>query len=511
MNGATLLFAIPSLVIGIVVGYLIRIVIARYRLNSAEEKVKEILEEAEREAETRKKEAILEAKDRLLEERKKLEEEFKEKSYEIQQSQRRLIQKEDFLDKKYEFMQKKERELEEEEKNIKKKSAELQKAYEKHIKELERVAKMTAEEAKKALMNEMLEEAKRESLVYIKKIEEEAKEEAEKKSREIIVSAIQRNAADVTAEKTISTITLPNDEMKGRIIGREGRNIRAFESIAGVDLVIDDTPEVVVISSFDPYRREIAKLSLEKLIADGRIHPARIEEIIAKVEKEISQEIFEDGKRACIELKINLPRDLYSYIGKLKYRTSYGQNVYYHSIEVANIAGIIAGEVNSNVDYAKMAGLLHDIGKGINTIGEGVHSTLGAEVAHKYGLPENVVNAIAAHHGEVEAKFIEAPIVMAADAISASRPGARRESFEDYLKRLQTLEAIATSFEGIEKAYAIQAGREVRVFVKSDIVTDEKAYLIARDIARKIESEMKYPGQIKVTLIRETRVIEYAR
>ncbi len=511
MTGLNFLFAIPSLVIGIVVGYLLRIVIARYRLNSAEEKVKQILEEAEREAETRKKEVILEAKDRLLEERKKLEEEFKEKANEIQQSQRRLIQKEDLLDKKYEFLQKKERELEEEEKIIKRQSSELQKAYEKHIKELERVAKMTAEEAKKALMNEMLEDAKKDALVYIKKIEEEAREEAEKKSREIIVSAIQRNAADVTAEKTISTITLPNDEMKGRIIGREGRNIRAFESIAGVDLVIDDTPEVVVISSFDPYRREIAKISLEKLIADGRIHPARIEEIVAKVEKDISQEIFEDGKRACIDLKINLPRDLYPYIGRLKYRTSYGQNVYYHSIEVANLAGMIAGEVNSNVDYAKISGLLHDIGKGINSIGEGVHSTLGAEVAHKFGLPENVVNAIASHHGEVEPKFIEASIVMAADAISASRPGARRESFEDYLKRLQMLETIATSFEGIEKAYAIQAGREIRVFVKSDVVSDEKAYLIARDIAKKIENEMKYPGQIKITLIRETRVIEYAR
>ncbi|MEJ5285313.1 MAG: ribonuclease Y [Brevinematales bacterium] len=511
MLGSIMLYAIPSLLIGIVVGYLLRIIIAKYRLNSAEEKVKIILQEAEREAETKKKEALLEAKDKLLEERKKLEEEFREKSNEIQQSQRRLIQKEDMLDKKYEFLQKKEREIEEEEKEVKRKSLEVQKAYEKHIKELERVSRMTAEEAKKALMNEMLEEAKKDALVYIKKIEEEAKEEAEKKSREIIVSAIQRNAAEVTAEKTISTITLPNDEMKGRIIGREGRNIRAFESIAGVDLVIDDTPEVVVISSFDPYRREIAKLALEKLIVDGRIHPARIEEVIAKVEKDIAQEIFEEGKRACIELKINLPRDLYPYIGRLKYRTSYGQNVYYHSIEVANLSGLIAAEIGSNVDYAKMAGLLHDIGKGINVVGEGVHSTLGAEVAQKYGLPECVVNAIASHHGEVEAKFIESSIVIAADAISASRPGARRESFEDYLKRLQTLEAIATSFEGIEKAYAIQAGREVRVFVKSDVVNDEKAYLIARDIAKRIENEMKYPGQIKVTLIRETRVIEYAR
>jgi ribonuclease Y len=511
MASVGLMYVIPSLLIGILIGYLLRFIIAKYQLGSAEKRVREILEEAEREAETKKKEALLEVKDRLLEERKKLEEEFKEKSIEIQNAQRRLIQKEDFLDKRAEILERKEKEIAEEEREIKRKSEELQKAYEKHIKELEKVAKMTAEEAKKALMNEMLEEAKRDSLIYIKKIEEEAKEEAEAKAREIIVSAIQRNAAEVTAEKTISTITLPNDEMKGRIIGREGRNIRSFEAIAGVDLIIDDTPEVVVISSFDPYKREVARIALERLIADGRIHPARIEEVVAKVEKDISQEIFEAGKMACMDLKISLPRELYTYIGRLKYRTSYGQNVYYHSIEVANLAGMIASDLGANIEHAKIAGLLHDIGKGVNTIGEGVHSTVGAEIAHKYGLPDNVVNAIAAHHGEVEAKYIEAPIVIAADAISASRPGARRESFEEYLKRLQTLEAIANSFEGIEKAYAIQAGREVRVFVKSDVVSDEKAYIIARDIAKRIENEMKYPGQIKITVIRETRVIEYAR
>lgn len=505
------LFAIPSLVIGVLSGYFVRMLIAKYRLNSAEEKVKEILENAGREAEARKKEILLEAKDKIIEERKQLDREFKDRNFELQQSQRRLVQKEDALDKRVETMDRKERELENEEKEFKKKSEELKKAYEKHLRELERVAQMTAAEAKQQLMNEMVEEAKRDSVKLVQKIEDEARDQGEVKAREIIVSAIQRNAAEVTAERTISTVTLPNDEMKGRIIGREGRNIRAFESIAGVDLIIDDTPEVVIISSFDPYRREIAKQSLEKLIVDGRIHPARIEEIVAKVEKDISLEIIEAGKQACLELKISLPREIYPYIGRLKYRTSYGQNVYFHSIEVANLAGMIAGELRSNVDHAKIAGLLHDIGKGIKTTGEGVHSLLGADVAHKYGLPDNVVNGIAAHHGEVEVTYIEAAIVTAADAISAARPGARRESFEDYLKRLNSLESIATSFQGVDKAYAIQAGREVRVFVAGDTVNDEAAFILTKDIAKKIENEMKYPGQIKVTLIRETRVVEYAK
>lgn len=506
-----LLAALPSLLAGCVAGYFVRKLIAKFRLESAEEKVKEILASADKEAEARKREILLEAKDKLIEERKQLDREFKERNFELQQAQRRLVQKEDALDKRFESLEKKERELENEEKEFKKTAEELKKAYERHLRELERVAQMTAAEAKQQLMHEMTEDAKRDSINIIKKIEDEARDQGEVKAREIIVSAIQRNAAEVTAERTISTVTLPNDEMKGRIIGREGRNIRAFESIAGVDLIIDDTPEVVIISSFDPYRREVAKQSLEKLIVDGRIHPARIEEIAAKVEKDMNLEIIEVGKQACMDLKVNLPRELYPYIGRLKYRTSYGQSVYHHSIEVANLAGMIAGDLRTNVDQAKIAGLLHDIGKGIRTTGEGVHSLVGAEVAHKYGMPDNIVNAIASHHGEAELKFVEASIVMAADAISASRPGARRESFEEYLKRLQNLENIATSFPGIEKAYAIQAGREVRVFVSSDAVTDDNAYLLAKDIAKKIENEMKYPGQIKITLIRETRVIEYAK
>jgi ribonuclease Y len=480
-------------------------------LKSAEKRVSQILENAAREAETKKREMLLEAKDKLLEERRQLEKEFRDRSAELQQNQRRLMQKEDLLDKRMETLDKKEQELEQERRLLKQKAEELQAAHEKHLKELERIAQMTAEQAKQMLIEEMLDEAKRDSIQMIKKMEEEAKDQAESHAREIILSAIQRNAAEVTAEKAISTVTLPNDEMKGRIIGREGRNIRSFEAIAGVDLIIDDTPEVVIISSFDPYRREVAKRSLEQLIQDGRIHPARIEEIIQKVTKEMEQNIVDAGKQACIDLKIILPRELYPYIGRLKYRTSYGQNVYDHSIEVANLAGMIAGELKTNVEYAKMAGLLHDIGKGIKTLGEGVHATVGADVASKYGLPEEVINAIASHHGEVEAKFLTAAIVSAADAISASRPGARRESFENYIKRLQTLEAAATSFDGVEKAYAIQAGREVRVFVASEKVDDQSAAILARDIAKKIESEMKYPGQIKITLIRETRIVEYAR
>jgi ribonuclease Y len=507
-----LLVLIPSLLLpGIAIGYFARMIIAKYRLNSAQEKVKEIIADAVRNAEAKKKEMLLEAKDELIEERKQLEQEFKERNNELQQLQRRLVQKEDTLDKRIEGLERREKQITSQEKECQRKSEELQKAYDRHLRELEKVANMTAEEAKQQLINEIVDEAKSDSMKLIKKIEDDAKEEAETKARHILVACIERNAAEVTAEKTITTVTLPNDEMKGRIIGREGRNIRAFESIAGVDLIIDDTPEVVVISSYDPYRRHVSKLALEKLITDGRIHPARIEEVIAKIEADISMEMGEAGKQACIDLKIILPRELYPYIGRLQYRTSYGQNVYGHSIEVAKLAGMIAGEIGANVETAKMAGILHDIGKSVPSNGDGGHAVVGAEILKKYGIDEAIINAVGAHHYEVDPKYPEASILIAADAISASRPGARRESFEDYLKRLTTLESIATSFEGVEKAYAIQAGREVRVFVASDSVNDDTAYLLARDIAKKIEGGMKYPGQIKVTLIRETRVVEYAK
>ena len=512
MKPEILFILIPSLlVVGILIGYFIRKFYAKYRLKIAQEQSKQILEDARRQAEAEKKEILLEAKDKVIEERRQMEREFKERNFELQGLQKRLVQKEDTMDKRFETLEKKERQLAQEEKESQRKAEELHKAYERHLKELEKVAHMSAEEAKQHLMNEMVGEARKDAISLIKKIEEEAKDQAEQTARRIIVTSIERNAAEVTAEKTITTVSLPNDEMKGRIIGREGRNIRAFESIAEIDLIIDDTPEVVIISSFDPYRRQVAKLALEKLISDGRIHPARIEEIVAKIKSDLDLEIIEAGKQACIDLKVILPRDLYPYIGRLKYRTSYGQNIYYHSIEVANIAGMLAGELKMDIENAKIAGLLHDIGKSIKTTGEGSHALVGAEVVNKFGLEEAIINAIESHHGEKTPKFIEASILIAADAISASRPGARRESFEDYLSRLTNLEDIAKKFEGVEKAFAIQAGREIRVFVNSEQITDDAAFLVARDIAHKIENSMKYPGQIKVTLIRETRVIEYAK
>lgn len=505
---------IPSLIglsVGAAAGYFARMAIARYRFNSAQEKVSEILNQAHKEAEAKKKEILLEGQDQILRERKQLEQEYKDRSNELQQLQRRLVQKEDALDNRFDNLDKKEKRLQEKERELETEKEELKKAQDHHLRELEKVARLTAEEAKQQLLDEMTEEAKRDAQHYIKKIEDEIREQADEMARDIVISSVERNAAEVVAEKTITAVNLPNDDMKGRIIGREGRNIRAFEAIAGVDLIIDDTPEVVIVSSFDPYRREIAKLSLERLITDGRIHPARIEEIITKMQNEVNQEIINAGKQACIQLKLSLPRELYPYIGRLKFRTSYGQNVYAHSIEVANIAGMLAASLKTNQDFAKQAGLLHDIGKTMKTVGDGGHALISAEIASKYNLDERVVNAIASHHQEVEAKYIEAHILLAADAISAARPGARRESMDDYIERLQNLEKIATDFEGVEKAYAIQAGREVRVFVASDTVSDEGSLILARDIAKKVETTMKYPGQIKITLIRENRVVEYAR
>lgn len=502
---------LPLSLVMTVIGYFLRMLVAKLRVTSAQEKVKEILAEAERQAEAEKKEALLEAKDSILEERRQLEKEYKDRNNELQQLQRRLVSKEDNLDKRFEALEKKERKLAAEQRELESKENEVKQAYERHLQELEKVSHMSADEAKRQLKEEMTAEAKMESANFIKKMDEESRDTALQNAREIIVASIERNSAEVTAEQTISSVNLPNDEMKGRIIGREGRNIRAFEAIAGVDLIIDDTPEVVVISSFDPYRRQIAKTALEKLVEDGRIHPARIEEAINRVEKDMKQEILEAGKSAAIELQVHIPRDLYSYIGRLKYRTSYGQNVFQHSMEVARLSGMIAGELKMDVTSAKTAGLLHDIGKCIEGNGDGGHAVIGAEVLKRYGMDKDIVNAVAAHHYEEQPAGVLASIIIAADSISASRPGARRESFDDYIKRLQTLESLATSCEGVEKAYAIQAGREVRVFVNSEKITDDNAYMLARDIAKKVEGGMKYPGQIKVTLIRETRVIEYAK
>ncbi len=506
-----ILLSFLGLIVGAVGGYFARMAIAKYRLNSAQEKVNEILEKAEAEAKAKETKLLLEAQEHILAERKQLEQDFKERNQDLQQLQRRLVQKEDQLDRRFDSLDKKEKDISEKESQLEKEREEVKKAQDHHLRELEKIARLTAEEAKRQLIAELTDEAKQDAQHYIRKIEDEIREQADEMAQDIIVSSVERNAAEVIAEKTISAVNLPNDDMKGRIIGREGRNIRAFEAIAGVDLIIDDTPETVIVSSFDPYRREVAKMALERLITDGRIHPARIEEVILKMQSEINQEIINAGKQACIKLKLSLPRELYPYIGRLKYRTSYGQNVYYHSIEVANIAGMIAGALKTNIDFAKQAGLLHDIGKTMKTVGDGGHALLSAEIAAKFNLDDRVVNAIASHHQEVEQKYIEAHIMLAADAISAARPGARRESFDDYIERLQNLEKIATDYEGVEKAYAIQAGREIRVFVSSDSVSDEGSLILARDIAKKIENTMKYPGQIKITLIRENRVVEYAR
>ncbi len=497
--------------IGIFIGYAIRLVIAKTSVTSAENRAKEIVVEASKNAEARQKELILEAKDRIFEERKVFDKESRERNNELQQMQRRLVQKEDTLDRKLDTIEKRDKDLlrkEDESKNLQK---ELQDAKKEHLQALEKVAELSAQEAKRQVIESITNEAKAEAVPLIQKIEEEAREEADQKVKAILVTSLERNAVEVATEKFITTVNLPSDDMKGRIIGREGRNIRSFESITGVDLIIDDTPEVVVISSFDPYRREIARLALEKLVQDGRIQPTRIEEVVNKIQNDINLDIVEAGKQACQDLKLNLPRGIYPYIGRLKYRTSYGQNVYKHSIEVANIGGMLAGELNIDIESVKIACLLHDIGKTIKATGEGGHAILGAEVARKFGLPDRIVNAIACHHGEEECKFIEGSIVMLCDAISAARPGARRESFDDYIKRLQQLEELSLSCEGIDKAFAIQAGREVRVFATPEKISDEQAYLTAKEIAKKIEANMQYPGQIKVTLIRETRVTEYAK
>ena len=510
-TGSSILMIIVALLIGILSGYLIRLIIAQLSSKSVEQRTKRLLEDTEKNAESRKREIILEAKDKVFEERKQFDKESRERNNEIQQMQRRLVQKEDTLEKKFDTIEKREKSLTEKEEESKNLQKDLLDAKQEHLHALEKVAELSAHEAKQQIISKIVDEARQEAVPLIQKIEEEAREEADQKAKAILVTSLERNAVEIATEKFITTVNLPSDDMKGRIIGREGRNIRSFESITGVDLIIDDTPDIVVISSFDPYRREIARIALDKLVQDGRIHPTRIEEVVNKIQNDINLEIVEAGKQACQELKLNLPRGLYPYIGRLKYRTSYGQNVYKHSIEVANIGGMIAGELNIDIESAKIACLLHDIGKTIKSTGEGGHAILGAEVARKFGLSDRIVNAIACHHGEEECKYIEGSIVMLCDALSAARPGARRESFDDYIKRLQQLEELSLSCEGVEKAFAIQAGREVRVFVTPEKVTDEQAYIIARDIAKKIEDTMQYPGQIKVTLIREMRVTEYAK
>jgi ribonuclease Y len=504
-------YALPP-IFGLVIGYFLRLYIARLKVTSAEASAVNILKEAQKEAEAKKREAILETKDQLYKERSNFEREIRERRSELQRREKRLLQKEENLDKRVEVLDRKEKTLTNRERVVVAKDDELKKAQENIRNELERISGLTGEEAKSMLIKSMEDEARHDAQALINNIESEAKVTSEKKAREILAYTIQRLASDVTSEITVTSVSLPNDEMKGRIIGREGRNIRALETLTGVDVIIDDTPEAVVISSFDPVRREIARISMERLIADGRIHPARIEEVTSKVTKEVNQMILEEGEKAVFDQAIQgVSPELIQYIGRLSFRTSYGQNILSHSREVANVAGMIASEIGASVELAKRGGLLHDLGKAITAEGDGGHAIVGADLAKKFGESSAVVNIIESHHNDREPQTVEAVIVQAADAISASRPGARRESMDTYIKRLESLENIAESFEGVEKSFAIQAGREIRVIVNNEKIDDGKAKDVARDIAKRIEEELKYPGRIKVTLVRETRIVEYAR
>ncbi len=505
-------YALPSLLFGLVVGYFLRRYIAKLKITSAELAAENILKEAQKEAEAKKREAVLETKDQLFRERSNFERETRERRAELQKWEKRLLQKEENLDKRVDGLDRKEKFLVNRERVVDEKEAVIREAQEGIRKELERISGLTAEQAKEMLIQGMEEEARRDAQVIISSVENDARATAEKRAREILIYSIQRLASEITSEITVTSVSLPNDEMKGRIIGREGRNIRALETLTGVDVIIDDTPEAVVISSFDPVRREIARVSMERLIADGRIHPARIEEVTTKVTKEVSKAIIEEGEKAVFDLSIQgISQDLIPYIGRLRYRTSYGQNILAHSLEVARVAGMLAAEIGADVQLAKRGGILHDIGKAVTTDGEGSHAVVGGELARKFSETSEVVNIIESHHMDREPQTVEAVLIQASDAISASRPGARRESMDTYIKRLESLEKIADSFEGVERSFAIQAGREIRVIVNNDRVDDDKAKEVAREIARKIEKELKYPGRIKVTLIRETRIVEYAR
>ena len=491
-----------SAVIFTFVGITIRKKIAESKIDSAENEAKKIIELAQKEAESKRKEEILKAKEEIINARKELDNEVRERRGEVQNQERRLIQKEENLERKIAQMDNKEREFEKKEKDLENRRGELENVISRQMEELQRVSGLSKEAAKEQLLKEMDKQLTIEKANLIKSADEKAKEMATKNAKEIIGYAIQKCAADHTSETTVSIVTLPNDEMKGRIIGREGRNSRTLETLTGVDLIIDDTPEAVVISGFDALRREVARIALEKLMDDGRIHPAKIEEMVEKAKEEVAQTIKEEGERACIETGL---------IGKLKYRTSYGQNVLNHSIEVSNLARIMAEELGLDPKIARRAGLLHDIGKALDHDMEGTHVQIGVEVLRKYKENPIVINAVEAHHGDVEPQTIEAVLVQAADAISASRPGARRETLENYIKRLEKLEEIATSFDGVDKSYAIQAGREVRIIVKPEKISDAQMTILARDVSKKVEEEMEYPGQIKVNIIRETRVVDYAK
>ena len=501
-----------ALLAGLSLGWIIRWLYARFQLTASEQRAERIKQDAIKEAEAKRKEILLEAKEKVIQERNQQEKETRERRAELQRLERRVVQKEDALDKKVAQIENTEQVLAEKEKAYNEREKALSKEEDRYRAELERISGLSTEEAKALIIRDLESEARHDAQSLINKIEQEANLAGDKKAREILVSTIQRFAAEVTGDVTVSSVTLPNDEMKGRIIGREGRNIRTLETLTGVDIIIDDTPEAVVISCFDPIRREIAKVALERLILDGRIHPARIEEIVTKVTKDISQKIFEEGEKVLFDLGIhNIKQDAIRALGRLHFRTSYGQNVLNHSREVAVIAGMLAAEVGANRDLAKRAALLHDIGKGIDSDSDLNHAEIGMDMARKMGEDARVINAIGSHHNDIDPTCIEAVLVQIADAISAARPGARMETLDNYIKRLENLENVAKDFAGVASAYAIQAGRELRILVNNEAVNDEQTRELAKEIAKKIENDLRYPGRIKVTIIRETRITEYAR
>ena len=503
---------LAGLALGFGLGVLYRKKIAEREIGSAEAEATRLINEAIRSGESRKKEMLLEAKDEIHKTRTEIEKEVKDRRSELSKQERRLEQKEASLDKKSEAFERKEEELNKRLAKITEAQNQAEALQRQQLQTLVEISGLTQEQARQQILQTVEDDVRHDAAMKIKQIEAQTKDEAEEMAREIIATAIQRCAADHAAETTVSVVALPNDEMKGRIIGREGRNIRTLETITGVDLIIDDTPEAITVSSFDPIRREVARLALEKLIADGRIHPTRIEDMVEKARKEVDRTIREEGERACYETGVhNLNPELVKILGRQKYRTSYGQNVLNHSIEVAHVAGLMASELGVDVTLAKRAGLLHDLGKAIDHEVEGSHVQLGADLARKYKENPVVVNAIEAHHGDVEPKTVIAVLVQAADAISAARPGARRENVENYIRRLQKLEELTGGYPGVEKAYAIQAGREVRIMVKPEVVSEDNMILMARDIAKRIEAELEYPGQIKINVIRETKAVEYAK
>ena len=504
--------AVVGLAIGIVAGYFTRKNISEAKIGEADSLAKNIIDQANKDAETMKKEKLLEAKEEIHKFRSDAEKENRERRSELQKYERRVIQKEESLDRKQQSMENKESNLNQKLRTVDEKQKEVEAIKVKQLEKLEDISGITSEKAKDIILSNAEKEVRHEMSIMIKEIETQAKEDAEKKSREIIGYAIQKCAADHVAETTVTVVNLPNDEMKGRIIGREGRNIRTLETLTGIDLIIDDTPEAVILSGFDPIRREIARIALEKLISDGRIHPARIEEMVEKAKKEVENIIKEYGEQAIFETGVHsLHPELVKLLGRLNYRTSYGQNVLKHSIEVAHIAGIMAAEIGADIKLAKRAGLLHDIGKAVDHEMEGTHVEIGMDLLRRYKESKDVIHAMSTHHGDYEPQTVEAVLVTAADAISAARPGARRETLEAYIKRLEKLEEIANSYDGVDKSYAIQAGREIRIMVKPEKINDEEIHLLARDITKKIEDELEYPGQIKVSIIRETRAVEYAK